>query len=84
MARSDHPFPSSGRSAGSLLGEIAELRSGDLDWRSGRAFSLVYDTDDEPLESLIETVGAGAVARNALEMREEERQPRAVARPPRR
>jgi len=66
MARSDHPFPSSGRSAGSLLGEIAELRSGDLDWRSGRAFSLVYDTDDPDLEALLESVGQMFLHENAL------------------
>lgn len=59
-------FPSRGRSAADLLEEITELRTGDLDWRGGRAFSLVYDTDDPELESLLETVGAMFLHENAL------------------
>jgi len=63
---SDHVFPSVGRSVDELLGEIAVLRSGDLDWRSGRAFSLVYDADDPQLEGLLETVGQMFLHENAL------------------
>lgn len=63
---SDLTFPDHGRPAGELLDEIAELRKGDLDWRNGRAFSLVYDTDDHELESLLETVGQLFLHENAL------------------
>lgn len=59
-------FPEQGRSPEDLLEEIGELRRGDLDWRAGRAFSLVYDTDDPVLESLLETVGAMFLHENAL------------------
>lgn len=62
----DHPFPTTGRSADDLLSEIATLRSGDLDWRGGRAFSLVYDVDDPDLESLLEAVGVMFLHENAL------------------
>ena len=41
----EHGFPEMGRSNDDLLGEIAELRGGDLDWRGGKAFSLVYDVE---------------------------------------
>jgi glutamate/tyrosine decarboxylase-like PLP-dependent enzyme len=61
-----HPFPPSGRSADDLLGEIGRMREGDLDWRSGRAFSLVYDVDDPELEELLERVGVMFLHENAL------------------
>lgn len=63
---SEHVFPSEGRGAADLLSEIAALRVGDLDWRSGRAFSLVYDADDPELEGLLETVGQMFLHENAL------------------
>jgi glutamate/tyrosine decarboxylase-like PLP-dependent enzyme len=62
----DHPFPQTGRDADDLLAEIREQRDGDLDWRGGRAFSLVYDVDDAELEHLLETVGVMFLHENAL------------------
>jgi len=59
-------FPQSGRSPAEILAEITELRAGDLDWRNGRAFSLVYDTDHAELEATLETVGAMFLHENAL------------------
>lgn len=65
MAES-HTFPAAGRSADDLLSELRSLREGDLDWRAGRAFSLVYDVDDPELEELLETVGVMFLHENAL------------------
>jgi glutamate/tyrosine decarboxylase-like PLP-dependent enzyme len=59
-------FPSHATSAPDLLAEISDLRGGDLDWRGGRAFSLVYDPDDAELEDLLETVGSLFLHENAL------------------
>jgi len=61
-----HTFPAAGRPADELLDELRSLREGDLDWRAGRAFSLVYDTDDPVLEELLETVGVMFLHENAL------------------
>lgn len=62
----EHRFPELGRSAEDILAEIGTLRTGDLDWRSGRAFSLVYDVDDDEHEALLETVGQQFLHENAL------------------
>jgi len=62
----DHRIPRTGRSADELLGEIGELRKGDIDWRRGRAFSLVYNADDPELDGLLHTVGAMFLHENAL------------------
>jgi glutamate/tyrosine decarboxylase-like PLP-dependent enzyme len=59
-------FPQTGRSPADVLAEIGELRKGDLDWRSGRAFSLVYDVDDPELEALLESVAVAFIHENAL------------------
>jgi sphinganine-1-phosphate aldolase len=59
-------FPQAGRSPADVLAEISDLRAGDLDWRSGKAFSLVYDVDDPDLESLLETVAVAFIHENAL------------------
>jgi len=63
---STHSFPSVGRGADDLLDEIRTLRGRDLDWRGGRAFSLVYDVDDPELEQLLDTVGTMFLHENAL------------------
>ncbi|MCZ7630658.1 MAG: hypothetical protein M5U19_17195 [Microthrixaceae bacterium] len=62
----DTPFPAEGRPAGELLEELHVEREGDLDWRGGRAFSLVYNTDDPELEALQHSVAGMFLHENAL------------------
>jgi glutamate/tyrosine decarboxylase-like PLP-dependent enzyme len=62
----DMPFPTEGRSSGELLDEMRAEREGDLDWRGGRAFSLVYNTDDPELELLQHEVAGMFLHENAL------------------
>jgi sphinganine-1-phosphate aldolase len=59
-------FPETGVGADELLAEIDEERAGDIDWRSGRAFSLVYHHDDEVLEGLQHEVAGRFLHENAL------------------
>ena len=59
-------FPDHGRGADELLGELDELARTDIDWRSGRAFSLVYNPDDAELERLQEAVVSRYFHENAL------------------
>lgn len=59
-------FPERGRDAGELLAEIEERHAADIDWRGGRAFSLVYNVDDHAHEDLIEQVGLRYLHDNAL------------------
>lgn len=64
---SDAPgFPAHGRSADELLTTMAEWQRGDIDWRGGRAFSLVYHPDDDALEALLHEVGSRYLHENAL------------------
>ncbi len=49
-----------------LLTELRANRHDDADWRSGRAFSLVYHPDDEALDALLHEVGARFLHENAL------------------
>jgi len=62
----DISFPQAGRPADELLAELAALRPGDIDWRGGRAFSLVYNTDDPGLEALLHEVAGDFLHENAL------------------
>lgn len=62
----DTAFPDQGRSADELLEEMRAERSGDLDWRGGKAFSLVYNTDDPALEELQHEVAGMFLHENAL------------------
>lgn len=62
----DTTLPTHGRPSGELLEELHEEREGDLDWRGGRAFSLVYNTDDPELESLQHSVAGMFLHENAL------------------
>lgn len=59
-------FPIDGRPSGELLDELRAERAGDLDWRSGRAFSLVYNVDDPELEALQHEVASMFLHENAL------------------
>lgn len=59
-------FPAQGRSTEELLKLLEQRRGGDIDWRGGRAFSLVYHPDDEELEVLLHTVGELYLHENAL------------------
>jgi len=67
MTDSDTPaFPAHGRARHEILDALHELRQGDADWRSGRTFSLVYHSDHDELEELLEEVGRQFLHENAL------------------
>jgi glutamate/tyrosine decarboxylase-like PLP-dependent enzyme len=55
-----------GLAADELLAELDERRSADLDWRGGRAFSLVYHADDEDLDAVLHAVASRYLHENAL------------------
>ena len=55
-----------GRPVDEMLTEIRAERSGDLDWRGGKAFSLVYNTDDPELERLQHEIASIFLHENAL------------------
>lgn len=59
-------LPSTGVPADELLARIDEARASDLDWRGGRAFSLVYNPDDEAHEELLQEVAGRYLHENAL------------------
>lgn len=52
--------------ADELLAELREERAHDLDWKGGRAFSLVYHTDDDELVRLQHEVASMFLHENAL------------------
>lgn len=60
------PFPEHGRGAAELLADIDARHAADIDWRGGRAFSLVYNVDDHEHEELLEAVGVRYLHDNAL------------------
>jgi len=66
MADAELPLPPTGRPAEEVLADLGELRTGDIDWRGGRSFSLVYNPDDPALEHLLEQVGASFLHENGL------------------
>lgn len=59
-------LPEQGRSSDSILEQIAAERGGDLDWSGGKAFSLVYNTDDPELAALQHRVADIFLHENAL------------------
>ena len=59
-------FPEQGIPADELLAEIDEERTGDIDWRGGKAFSLVYNHGDTALEGLQHDVADRFLHENAL------------------
>ena len=58
--------PEHGRDAGELLAEIEAAHAEDIDWRGGKAFSLVYNVGDHEHEELLEQVGVRYLHDNAL------------------
>ncbi|MCB0961960.1 MAG: hypothetical protein KDA98_01430, partial [Acidimicrobiales bacterium] len=62
---SDATIPAHGRSADELLALIDERHAADIDWRGGKAFSLVYNVDDHEHEDLIEQVALRYLHDNA-------------------
>jgi len=66
MTNDNGGFPVSGRGADLILEEIDAIAKADIDWRGGRAFSLVYHPDDAELERLQEAVGRIYLHENAL------------------
>jgi glutamate/tyrosine decarboxylase-like PLP-dependent enzyme len=59
-------LPVHGTPADELLAEIDRARGADLDWRAGRAFSLVYHPDDAGLDAVLHEVAARYLHENAL------------------
>ncbi|MBS1848728.1 MAG: aspartate aminotransferase family protein [Actinobacteria bacterium] len=59
-------FPQHGSSPADVLAKLESMRVGDLDWRSGRAFSLVYNPGDDDHEHLLEQVATMFQHENAL------------------
>jgi glutamate/tyrosine decarboxylase-like PLP-dependent enzyme len=59
-------FPEHGLPAEQLLATLTEWHRGDIDWRGGRAFSLVYHPDDVALEDVLHRVGLLFLHENAL------------------
>jgi glutamate/tyrosine decarboxylase-like PLP-dependent enzyme len=59
-------FPEHGTPEADLLARIDAMSAGDIDWRGGRAFSLVYHPDDAGLESLLHQVAVHYLHENAL------------------
>jgi glutamate/tyrosine decarboxylase-like PLP-dependent enzyme len=59
-------IPDDGTPVDELLDEIRAERTGDLDWSGGRAFSLVYHTDDAELSRLQHEVASIFLHENAL------------------
>lgn len=59
-------IPEHGRSSAELLAEIDALHAGDIDWRGGKAFSLVYNPDFDDLEHVLEEVAKRFLHENAL------------------
>jgi len=59
-------IPATGTPVDELLESIRSERSGDLDWAGGKAFSLVYNTDDPELARLQHEVASIFLHENAL------------------
>lgn len=55
-----------GLAADDVRARLTELHAGDIDWRGGKAFSLVYNTGDHEHERLLEDVAAMFCHENAL------------------
>lgn len=62
----DTAFPAAGAPAEQISSELRAMHEGDIDWRGGRSFSLVYNPDDEGLEALLHEVGLLYLHENGL------------------
>lgn len=59
-------LPARGTPVDDLLAHIDAAREGDLDWKGGKAFSLVYNSGDEEHERLLHAVADRYLHENAL------------------
>ena len=59
-------LPENGRTPQELEGVVADWQTGDIDWKGGRAFSLVYNADDPVLEELQHKIADRFLHENAL------------------
>ncbi len=59
-------LPVLGRDVADVISEIGVMHEPDIDWRGGRAFSLVYNADDPELEKLQHEVADEFLHENAL------------------
>ncbi|MDH3754669.1 MAG: aminotransferase class V-fold PLP-dependent enzyme [Acidimicrobiia bacterium] len=59
-------IPATGRPVDDIMAEIDAERSDDLDWRGGKAFSLVYNAADPELDRLHHAVAGEYLHDNAL------------------
>ncbi|MEI2698892.1 MAG: hypothetical protein V9E94_11265 [Microthrixaceae bacterium] len=59
-------IPSHGTPVDELLDSVRSERNGDLDWQGGKAFSLVYNTDDAELTRLQHEIASLFLHENAL------------------
>ncbi len=50
-------FPKTGRPVSEVLASLDERKTGDVDWRGGRVFSLAYDAGDEIHDLAVEASG---------------------------
>ncbi len=66
MADRTARIPEKGRPAAEILATVEQRHAEDIDWRGGRAFSLVYNVDDHEHEELLEAVGVRYLHDNAL------------------
>ncbi|MEX0768896.1 MAG: aminotransferase class V-fold PLP-dependent enzyme, partial [Microthrixaceae bacterium] len=59
-------IPAEGMPGDDLIAALAIERTGDLNWRGGKAFSLVYNSDDPELERVQHEVASMFLHENAL------------------
>lgn len=59
-------FPETGTPPAELLAELRAMRGDDLDWRGGKAFSLVYNHAEDDLDEAVHGAAALFLHENAL------------------
>lgn len=65
-ATAERSFPQHGRPAQKIMEELTTERQDDLDWAGGKAFSLVYNSDDPELVALQHEIANMFLHENAL------------------